>query len=101
MNCLYAHPSNRDLTNLIYWHSNYYWLDWKGSLMKEKPVRSIAKAISWRIVATLTTTLLVFAFTGNLVISTGVGASEFLLKIVIYYFHERLWNLLQFGKAQS
>jgi uncharacterized membrane protein len=67
----------------------------------EKPVRSLLKAISWRIIATLTTTLLVFIFTGNLVISVGVGGSEFLLKIFIYYAHERLWNLFHYGREQG
>lgn len=63
----------------------------------EKRVRSIAKAISWRIVASLTTILLVFLFTGNLVISVSVGSLEFFAKIVIYYIHERVWNMSNFG----
>jgi len=67
----------------------------------EKPVRSVVKAISWRIVATLTTILLVFVYTGNVVISGSVGLLEFVLKIIIYYVHERVWNLLGFGRAQK
>jgi len=65
----------------------------------EKRVRSLLKAISWRIVATSTTILLVFLFTGNMVISVGVGSLELLLKTVIYYLHERIWNMLNFGKV--
>lgn len=42
----------------------------------ETHVRSMMKAISWRIVATLTTILLVFVFTGDLVVSGGVGLTE-------------------------
>jgi adenylylsulfate kinase len=64
----------------------------------EKPIRSLMKAISWRIVATVTTMLLVFAFTGNWVLSGGVGFTELLLKIAIYYIHERIWNMLKFGR---
>ena len=64
----------------------------------EKPIRSLVKAISWRIVATLTTMLLVFAFTGNLVLSSGVGFAELLVKIAAYYIHERIWNMLNFGR---
>ncbi|MBS7632822.1 DUF2061 domain-containing protein [Candidatus Bathyarchaeota archaeon] len=67
----------------------------------EKHVRSLAKAISWRIVATLTTTLLVFVATGNLIISLGVGFWEFVLKIAVYYLHERVWNLLDFGRRKK
>ena len=65
----------------------------------EMHVRSIAKAVSWRIVATATTMLLVFIFTGNLVVSSGVGLTELLSKTVIYYFHERAWNTTDFGRT--
>jgi adenylylsulfate kinase len=67
----------------------------------ETHTRSIAKAISWRIVATLTTMLLVFAFTGNLVISSGVGLVELVTKIAIYYVHERVWNAIGFGRTRK
>ena len=67
----------------------------------ETHIRSITKAVSWRIVATLTTMLLVFLFTGNLVVSTGVGLTELLSKIVIYYIHERAWNVMNFGRVQK
>jgi len=65
----------------------------------ETHVRSIAKAVSWRIFATLTTMLLVFVFTGNLVVSGGVGLTELLSKTVIYYLHERAWNATDFGRT--
>jgi uncharacterized membrane protein len=65
----------------------------------ETHMRSIAKAVTWRIVATLTTMLLVFIFTGNLVVSGGVGLTEVLSKTVIYYLHERAWNATGFGRT--
>lgn len=52
---------------------------------------SALKAVTWRILATTVTILIVFAFTGKLVLSTGVGAVEVVIKIVLYYFHERFW----------
>jgi uncharacterized membrane protein len=67
----------------------------------EKPLRSLFKAISWRIVATITTILLVFIYTGNWVISGSVGLLELILKIVIYYVHERVWNLVGFGRERK
>jgi len=67
----------------------------------ETHVRSVMKAISWRIVATLTTILLVWIFTGNIVISGSVGFLELILKTLIYYLHERLWNLLNFGRVKA
>ncbi|MEM3356208.1 MAG: DUF2061 domain-containing protein [Candidatus Bathyarchaeia archaeon] len=67
----------------------------------EKPVRSIVKAISWRIVATLTTVFLVVIFSRDWTLGGVVGVSELILKTVVYYFHERVWNLLNFGRKSK
>ena len=67
----------------------------------ETHVRSVAKAVSWRVVATLTTVLLVFVFTGNLLVSGGVGLTELLSKLLIYYVHERVWNAIGFGRIKK
>ncbi|MDI6690693.1 MAG: DUF2061 domain-containing protein [Candidatus Bathyarchaeota archaeon] len=64
----------------------------------EKPIRSLVKAISWRIVATLTTILLVVVFSKDLVLGTVVGITELVVKTVVYYVHERAWNLSNFGR---
>lgn len=66
--------------------------------MKEKHARSVAKAFTWRVLATLTTAGLVYAFTGRLDITLGVGLLDVLLKIFFYYFHERLWDKIKWGK---
>lgn len=55
--------------------------------MREQHKRSIAKAISWRIFATLTTIAIVFVFTGKLVLSLSIGFVEMLSKIFLYYAH--------------
>lgn len=58
------------------------------------------KAVSWRIVATLTTILLVVAFSKDLALGTIVGVTELFVKTIIYYLHERAWNLTDFGRKQ-
>jgi adenylylsulfate kinase len=73
----------------------------KRYLLMETHVRSMAKTVSWRIIATLTTMLLVFLFTGNLAITGGVGLTEFLAKTIIYYVHERVWNAIGFGRIKK
>ncbi len=70
-------------------------------MLKETPIRSIAKAVSWRILATLTTGLLVFAFTRSIDIAFTVGAFEVLAKLLLYFLHERLWNRLSFGRLDG
>jgi uncharacterized membrane protein len=65
--------------------------------LRESHLRSILKAITYRITGTLTTALLVYFLTGNLQIALAVGAIEPLIKIVIYYLHERAWQLAPRG----
>ena len=65
--------------------------------MRETRLRSISKGASWRIIATLTTVILVFIFTGSVAISLELGAIEVLAKIIFYYLHERVWNKIDWG----
>jgi len=68
---------------------------------KEGQRRSVAKAITWRIVATSTTMAIVFGFTGKLLLAGGIGLVESLSKILFYYTHERLWSRSSFGKVSD
>jgi uncharacterized membrane protein len=71
-------------------------------LKKSSHIRSVLKGISWRFIA-LTDTILVVIFVTCLIGECSIenaikiGASEFLLKLVIFYFHERIW-LYYLGK---
>lgn len=64
----------------------------------EKPVRSIVKAISWRILGTLDTMLIAWFITGKITMALSIGSIEVLTKMVLYFFHERIWNLIKWGK---
>jgi len=66
--------------------------------MTEKKHRSMAKMVTWRIVATTATMSLVFFLTGRLDLSVTVGFLEVLLKMILYYSHERAWNKIRWGK---
>ena len=59
--------------------------------------RSIAKAISWRLVASCITILIVWAGTNHLTLSLGIGLADFILKVIVYYLHERGWSLVKWG----
>ena len=69
---------------------------------KESPARSIAKAISWRILASLTT-FIIFYFTAGgkvaLEIITAAVGIELVTKMGIYYLHERLWANIYWGRS--
>ena len=59
--------------------------------------RHIAKTLTWRVTATLTTTIVAWAITGDTTIGLTVGGIEFFLKMPIYYFHERAWYKSKYG----
>lgn len=66
----------------------------------DKHARTLMKTLSWRIAATSTTIILVFLLTGDSVLSAGVGSLEVVVKTVVYYIHERMWNMSNFGRGK-
>ena len=53
--------------------------------------RHIAKTISWRIIGTIDTMLLSALVTGSWEAGLTIGGIEVFTKMVLYFFHERLW----------
>lgn len=66
-------------------------------MFNENNKRSLAKTLSWRILATLMTMLIVYAFTGNWLLSAGVGGVEVAVKLLLYWGHERAWARFKWG----
>ena len=64
----------------------------------ESPVRSIAKAISWRVIGTLDTLIVSYILTGELVLATSIASVDFVTKMILYFFHERIWNKIKWGR---
>lgn len=64
----------------------------------ERPLRSVAKAVSWRITGSLDTLLLSWLLTGDLRIAAAIGLTEVVTKTVLYYLHERAWNRVPLGR---
>jgi uncharacterized membrane protein len=60
--------------------------------------RSILKAISYRVAGTFFTFLVAYLFTGKFIIAASRGGVEAISKIFVYYWHERLWNRINYGK---
>ena len=63
---------------------------------KKSRIRHIVKTITWRLVASITTFSLVYLFTGDINKATWLMASEIVLKLLLYYAHERAW--FKYGK---
>lgn len=66
--------------------------------MKEHHHRSIVKTVTYRILGTLVTSLLVFLFSHKLAFAFAAGGVDTLIKLFLYYFHERTWDQIPWGK---
>lgn len=53
--------------------------------------RHILKTITWRILGTLDTFLLSWLISGSISIGAAIGGFEIITKMILYYFHERIW----------
>jgi uncharacterized membrane protein len=60
--------------------------------------RSLVKTVSWRIIGTIDTILISWIITGTLALAFSIGAIELITKMALYFFHERAWNTIKWGK---
>lgn len=65
---------------------------------KENIKRTLLKTISWRVVGTLATVIISYVITGTLALAFSIGAVELISKMVLYFFHERAWTTIKWGK---
>lgn len=63
--------------------------------------RTIVKSITWRVIATLTTIVTIYAWTGHLGKSLGAGLVANGFKTLFYYIHERVWNKTDYGRTKK
>lgn len=65
--------------------------------MKDSRIRSIAKALTWRLIATSTTMSLVYIGTGDLELVAHIGIADVVVKLMFYFGHERIWGRVHWG----
>lgn len=74
----------------------------KGSFEEDKnserPLRSVVKAISWRLVGTIDTLVISFFITQKISLAASIASLEVMTKMILYFFHERVWNNVKWGK---
>lgn len=59
--------------------------------------RSLVKALTFRVLATLVTCLLVYFVTGRISFAVEIGILDFVVKVLVYYLHERAWTGVRWG----
>jgi len=68
------------------------------SVMKETRKRSILKSITWRVICIAVSILISFALTGQWDIAIAIGTVYNVITMILYYFHERIWNVVKWGR---
>ena len=76
----------------------------KSNEAGDKPIKSIVKTITWRIIASATTFALALLFFGSddkaIQKATGVAITESIIKMVLYFFHERAWAKVRWDRIR-
>lgn len=74
------------------------------STVRDRPLKSIFKAITWRLIASATTFALAMLFFGDdpqaAQKASGVAITEVGIKMLLYYLHERAWTSIRWGKMR-
>jgi uncharacterized membrane protein len=65
--------------------------------MTEMKKRSITKALTYRFWQSLNTFLISLVVTGKIDMAAAIVSIEVVVKIVIYFFHERIWSKIRWG----
>ena len=62
--------------------------------------RSIVKALTWRMGGLVVTIAVVWVVTGQVKLAASIGLADTLVKLLAYYFHERFWLKIRFGRVK-
>ena len=60
--------------------------------------RSLAKAVTWRLTGTADTFIIAWLFTGQPLLASGIALTEVFTKVFLFWFHERIWNKVSWGR---
>ncbi len=67
----------------------------------ESHVRSIVKALTWRVIATCVTVFVAYVILGDVSHALEIGLLDTLIKLGAYYGHERIWDRVALGKEKN
>jgi len=67
-------------------------------MIKVSKQRSFTKSLSYRIFGTLSSFVVVYAITHKGSLSALIAFWETIIKVGIYYWHERIWDKIQWGR---
>jgi uncharacterized membrane protein len=69
--------------------------------MKVTKSRSFTKSLSYRVFGTLSSFAVVYVITGKGSLATLIAFWETVVKVAIYYWHERVWDKIRWGRVSD
>jgi uncharacterized membrane protein len=66
--------------------------------MNVKKSRSFAKSLTWRVFVLFTTFITLYALSKDINMATAATVITNAVNFVFYYYHERIWNSVSWGK---
>lgn len=69
--------------------------------MNDSPTRSIIKTVTWRLTGSGTTFLISWLISGSWTVAGSIAMVQIMANTVLYYAHERAWNLVAWGRINT
>ena len=66
--------------------------------VKVKKSRSLIKSLTWRVIALITTFVTLYVLSKDINMATMATVITNAVNFVCYYYHERIWNAVNWGK---
>lgn len=66
--------------------------------MQDRPIRSLAKTISWRITGSGATFIISYIVSGNFAVAGSIASIQLIANTILYFVHERVWDKIIWGK---
>lgn len=67
----------------------------------ESHLRSIIKGLTWRVIASATILVIAYLTTGEIDTALKITGIEFVVKLLLYYLHERAWLKVPRGTIRN
>jgi uncharacterized membrane protein len=68
--------------------------------LNDLPKRSLVKTISWRLTGSGSTFLISWLISNSFVVAGTIASIQLVANTILYYFHERIWNRIGWGRSQ-
>jgi uncharacterized membrane protein len=66
--------------------------------MQDRPIRSLAKTISWRITGSGATFIISYIVSGSFAVAGSIASIQLIANTILYFVHERVWDKIIWGK---